>query len=326
MRIAVYDANRGEFPFYQRWEDNHPGWSLTVYEREPRVEDFTGVSVEAISVSGGKVDAEIVEAANAAGCRSICTRSIGYDNIDLNAVRRAGMKSANISYSSYSVAEYAVLLMLMVLRKSRQMLRRFDSQDFRADHLEGQELHGKTVGIIGAGSIGMTVARCLSGFGCTVLASDPYPRDGVADLVTFVDLDELLRRSDIITLHAALTAENYHLIDAAAIAKMKPGAIVINCARGPLVDSSALVDALVRGTLGGAGLDVLEGEEGLFFRDCSAGPIDHREFAQLRSLPNVVMSSHLAYLTREVVEQTVERGLGAIVDFAEGRPVPGELC
>lgn len=326
MRIAVYDATRGETPFYERWESEHPDWELSIFERAPRVEDFEDAAVDALSVSGGAVDAEIIRAAKAAGCRYVCTRSIGFDNIDLDATRAAGMKAANIAYSPHSVAEYAVLLMLMVSRNSRQMMRKFDAQDFRADNLEGQELHGKTVGIVGAGSIGLTVARCLSGFGCEILAVDPYPREDIGNLLTYVELDELLERSDIVSLHAALTEENRHVIGAESIARMKPAAIVINCARGPLVDSQALADALVSGHLGGAGLDVLEGEEGLYFQDHSAAPINHAALAQLRSMPNVVLSPHLAYLTREVVEQTVERGLGNVLAFHEGRPVAGELC
>ncbi|QOX81573.1 lactate dehydrogenase [Nanchangia anserum] len=217
-------------------------------------------------------------------------------------------------------------MMLMVLRKIRPMLRRFDAQDFRTDGLEGGELAGRTVGIIGAGNIGATLARCLSGFGCEILATDPYPRPDLDTIVTYVDLDELLRRSDVVTIHMALSEQTRHLIDRDALAQMKPDAILINCARGPMVDTAALVDALAEGRLAGAGLDVVEGEEAFSYRDLPTHIVDDVAFARLRAMPNVVVTSHMAYLTREVVRETVQRGFGHALMFAAGEDVPFEIA
>ncbi|MFD9891982.1 D-lactate dehydrogenase VanH [Amycolatopsis sp. NPDC059027] len=245
------------------------------------------------------------------GVRYISTRSIGYNHLDVEYAERVGISVENVAYSPDSVADYTVMLMLMAIRGAKSVLRRADVHDYRLNDVRGKELRDLTVGVIGTGRIGVAVMDRLRGFGCRVLAYDSRPRNS-AD---YVPLDELLQLSDIVTLHTPLNAGTHHLLDRRRIAQLKHGAFVINTGRGALVDTEALVPALESGRLGGAALDVLEGEEGIFYADCRSRPVASKPLARLQSMATVLISPHTAYYTDHALRDTVENSLINCLNF-----------
>jgi D-specific alpha-keto acid dehydrogenase len=249
-----------------------------------------------------------------AGVRYISTRSIGYNHIDVPYAQSVGISVENVAYSPDSVADYTLMLMLMAVRHAKSMVRRADIHDYRLPDARGRELRDLTIGVVGTGRIGAAVVARLRGFGSRILAHDSQPRVA-AD---YVPLDELLRLSDIVTLHAPLTADTRHLLDRHRIEQMKPGALIINTGRGSLLDTEALIPALESGRLGGAALDVLEGEEGLFYADCRNRPIGNKPLLRLQELPNVIISPHTAYYTDHALRDMVENSITNCLGF-EGR-------
>jgi D-specific alpha-keto acid dehydrogenase len=236
-----------------------------------------------------------------AGLTYISTRSVGYNHIDVNYAESVGISVETVAYSPDSVADYTLMLMLMAVRHAKSVIRRAEVHDYRLNDVRGKELRDLTVGVIGTGCIGAAVIDRLQGFGCRVLAHDRCPK-AVAD---YVALGELLRRSDIVTLHTPLTADTHHLLDRARIQQMKHGAFVINTGRGSLLDTEALVPALESGRLGGAALDVLEGEEGIFYFDCRNKLLGRQPLLRLQQMPNVLISPHTAYFTDHALSDTV---------------------
>jgi D-specific alpha-keto acid dehydrogenase len=247
-----------------------------------------------------------------AGVTYISTRSVGRNHIDVNYAESVGISVETVAYSPDSVADYTLMLMLMVVRHAKSVIRRADVHDYRLNDVRGKELRDLTVGVIGTGRIGAAVMDRLRGFGCRMLACDTRPTI-VAD---YVSLGELLQRSDIVTLHTPLTAETHHLLDRRRIEQMKHGAVIVNTGRGALVDTEALVCALENRRLGGAALDVLEGEEGIFYADCSDKPIESRLLLRLHELPNVLITPHTAYYTDHALSDTVEQSLTNCLNFA----------
>lgn len=316
--IIVGDVDPDEQAHLDRWEEAHPGYRLVRHCGALSVAAIAAAApVDAACILGTVMTPAHCDALTRAGGRVISTRSIGYDSIDRDAWREGGLRVAHVEYSPGAVAEFTLMLMLMALRRYPLMAARFGAQDFVPQGMAGRELADLTVGIIGAGRIGGRVAALLAGFGCTVLATDPVPRDDLAGLVTYVSREQLLCAADIVTLHTPLTDTTRHLIDAPALAAMKDDAILVNCARGAVVDTEALADALEAGQIGGAALDVVEGEGDFYFRDRRGALIANPPFARLRALPNVVLTPHFAYLTSNVVAQMVTDGLDHAVDLIE---------
>lgn len=251
----------------------------------------------------------VLRALGRAGVAYISTRSIGHDHIDVDYANRVGLSVGNTAYSPDSVADYTVMLMLMAIRNARSTVRRTDMHDYRLHEVRGRELRDLTVGVVGTGRIGTAVVDRLRGFGCRILAHDSR---------LTLDLDEVLRLSDIVTLHAPLTPDTHHLLDRRRIERMRHGAFVINTGRGPLLDTEALVTALESGRLGGAALDVVEGEEGIFYADRRDRPIDNKTLLRLHELPNVLISPHTAYYTDHALRDTVENSLTNCLAFESG--------
>jgi D-specific alpha-keto acid dehydrogenase len=246
-----------------------------------------------------------IRALSEAGVAYISTRSIGYDHIDVTFAEKVGISVGNVAYSPDSVADYTLMLMLMAVRNVKSVLSRADAHDYRLHNVRGRELRDLTVGVVGTGRIGIAVIDRLRGFGCRVLTYDSQP-GAVAD---YVPLDELLRRSDIVTLHTPLNPGTYHLLDQDRIGQLPPGAVVINTGRGALIDTEALIAALEGGRLGGAALDVVEGEEGIFYADRRDSPLENSALSRLQSLPNVIISPHTAYYTDHALRDTIENSV-----------------
>jgi D-specific alpha-keto acid dehydrogenase len=250
-----------------------------------------------------------------AGVEYISTRSIGFDHIDVDYAHRVGISVGTVAYSPDSVADYTLMLMLMTARNAKSVLRRAEVHDYRLSEVRGKELRDLTVGVIGTGRIGAAVIDRLRGFGCQTLAHDSRPQTS-ADYVT---LDDLLAQSDIVTLHTPLTADTHHLLDRRRIDRMRRGAVVINTGRGSLLDTEALIRALESGKLGGAALDVLEGEEGIFYADCRDRPPGSESLLRLQEMPNVLISPHIAYYTDHALSDTVENSLVNCLTFESGK-------
>jgi D-specific alpha-keto acid dehydrogenase len=249
-----------------------------------------------------------------AGVMYISTRSVGYDHINVAYAESVGISVGNVAYSPDSVADYTLMLTLMVVRNAKSIVSRADIHDYRLHDRRGKELRDLTVGVIGTGRIGAAVVDRLRRFGCRILASDTQPKVP-AD---YVSVDELLRRSDLVTLHTPLNPGTHHLLNRERIDHMKQGAFVVNTGRGALLDTEALLRGLESGRLGGAALDVLEGEEGLFYADCRNKPIESELLLRLRELPNVIVTPHTAYHTDHALRDIVESTLINCVKF-EGR-------
>jgi D-specific alpha-keto acid dehydrogenase len=249
-----------------------------------------------------------------AGVAYISTRSIGYNHIDVKYAASVGISVENVTYSPDSVADYTLMLMLMAVRDAKSTISRVDNHDYRLNDVRGKELRDLTVGVVGTGRIGVAVMERLRGFGCRVLAYDKQPKTSAH----YVSLDELLRRSDIVTLHTPLNADTYHLLNRRRIERMKHGAFVINTGRGSLLDTEALISALESGGLGGAALDVVEGEEGIFYADCRNKPIESKPLLRLQELPNVLISPHTAYYTDRALSDTVENSIVNCLKFESG--------
>ncbi|ALO98615.1 D-lactate dehydrogenase [Streptomyces hygroscopicus subsp. limoneus] len=251
------------------------------------------------------------------GVRYISTRSIGYNHIDTEYADSIGIFVENVSYSPDSVADYTLMLMLMTVRDAKAIVRRTDMHDYRLSDVRGRELRDLTVGVVGTGRIGASVLDRLRGFGCRILAHDNRPVDRPGAAVEYVPLDDLLRRSDLVTLHAPLTAATHHLLNRQRLAQLKDGALIINTGRGGLIDTEALLHELESGRLGGAALDVVEGEEGIFYADCRGRPID-KALLRLQELPNALITPHTAYYTDHALRDTVENSLTNCLTFESG--------
>ena len=258
-----------------------------------------------------RISPSLLVALRRSGVRYISTRSVGYNHIDLPTAERLGISVGNVAYSPDSVADYTLMLMLMAVRDAKTTLSRAQSDDYRLSDVRGRELRDLTVGVVGTGRIGAAVIERLGGFGARVLASDSRPETSA----TYVGLDALLRESDIVTLHTPLNAQTYHLLDQRRIDLMRTGAIVVNTGRGSLVDTDALLSALEEGRIGGAALDVLEGEEGVFYFDRSRSPIGDPRLLRLQQLPNVVITPHTAYFTDHALSDVIENTLVNCMQF-----------
>jgi len=248
------------------------------------------------------------------GVKYISTRSVGYNHIDVEYAEGVGISVGNVAYSPDSVADYTLMLMLMAVRHAKSLIRRADVHDYRLNEVRGKELRDLTVGVIGTGRIGAAVMDRLRGFGCRILAYDNCPQTA-AD---YVPLDELLRLSDIVTLHTPLNTDTHHLLNRQRIELMKHGAYIVNTGRGSLIDTEALIPALDDGRLGGAALDVLEGEEGIFYADCRDKPIDSKPLLRLQQMANVLISPHTAYYTDHALSDTVENSITNCLRFESG--------
>jgi D-specific alpha-keto acid dehydrogenase len=246
-----------------------------------------------------------------AGVTYISTRSVGYNHIDVNYAESVGICVETVAYSPDSVADYTLMLMLMVVRHAKSVIRRAAVHDYRLHDVRGKELRDLTIGVIGTGRIGAAVMDRLRGFGCRMLAHDKRPMT----TAEYLPLDELLQQSDVVTLHTPLNAETHHLLDRRRIEQLKHGAFIINTGRGSLLDTEALVPALESGRVGGAALDVLEGEEGIFYADCRSKSLEGTPLLRLQELPNVIISPHTAYYTDHALRDTVENSITNCLKF-----------
>jgi len=267
-----------------------------------------------------ELSAPVIRTLADGGVRLLTLRSAGFNHVDLEAAREADVSVVRVpAYSPHAVAEHAVGLILALNRKFHRAYARVREGNFALQGLLGFDLHGKTVGVVGTGRIGVVFARIMSGFGCRILAHDPHPSDEVTALGgTYVPLGDLLAQADIVALHLPLTPATRHLIDGAAVALMKEGAMLINTSRGGLVDTRAVIEGLKSERIGALGLDVYEEEEELFFEDLSDTVIHDDVFARLLTFPNVLITGHQGFFTREALDNIAEVTLANATAFEIG--------
>ena len=323
MKVTVYNCREfDEKELFLRYE-KELGIELVLCADAPTLENVhLTKGSECVDIITSKITRELLEAFHNNGVKYLTTRTIGYDHIDLEAAKEFGIKVGNAPYGPNGVADYTVMLILMSIRKMKRIMERTNIQDYTLAGIQGRELKDLTVGVIGTGRIGRTVIQNLSGFGCKMLAYDLYEQEEVKQYAEYVTLDKLFAQADVITLHTPLTEQNYHIIDAKSIATMKDGVVIINTARGALIDSEALICAIESGKIGAAGLDVVENEFGLYYYDHKSDILNNRELAILRGFPNVTVSHHMAFYTDNCVETVVRDSLLSCKLFAEGQENP----
>ncbi len=270
-----------------------------------------------------RVDRPCIEALGEAGVKLIALRCAGFNNVDLAAAKECGIPVVRVpAYSPHAVAEHTVALLLTLNRKIHRAYNRVRDLNFSLSGLVGFDLHGKTVGIVGTGRIGRITAEIFAGFGTRILAFDPFPSAEWAEKrgITYTSFHGLLEHSDVVSLHLPLTPQSHYLINEKSIGRMKPGAHLINTSRGKLIDTSAVIDALKAGHLGGVALDVYEEEEGIFFEDLSGEVLQDDELSRLLVFPNVLITSHQAFLTHEALSEIARVTSTNIIRFADGQP------
>ena len=324
ITAAVFDTKPYDREPLVRAADGHPvAWRFLEFrltrETAPLARDAPAVCV----FVNDQLDRPCLEALAAQGVRLVALRCTGFNHVDVPAAKGLGLAVTRVPvYSPYAVAEHAVALLLTLNRKIHRAYNRVRELNFSLHGLVGFDLHGKTAGIVGTGKIGRIVAQILRGFGMKVLAYDPFPNRewATAQGVEYVDASSLAGFSDVISLHVPLLPETRHIIRQETIDLMKPGAIVINVSRGALIDTTALIEGLKRGKLGGVALDVYEEEEGIFFEDLSGQVLQDDELARLLTFPNVLITSHQAFLTREALADIARTTVANLTALADGKP------
>lgn len=323
MNVAIFSAKKYDREFLNA--ANPKLHKLRFFEphlNEETVSLATGFEAVCVFVND-QVNASVIVKLRSLGVRLIALRCAGYNNVDLAAATKHGITVVRVpAYSPYAVAEHAIALMLALNRKLHRAYNRVREGNFALDGLVGFDMQSKTVGLIGTGQIGTVAAQILTGFGCPILAFDPIPNPTCQSLgVRYVELNELLAQSDVISLHCPLTPENKHIINDAAIARMKNGVMLINTSRGALLDTIAIIGGLKSGRIGYLGLDVYEEEEEIFFEDRSGLILSDDVFARLLTFPNVIITGHQAFFTREALLNIAAKTIDNITRFESNQPL-----
>jgi len=325
IEIAVFDTK----PYDREYLNQAPGADRVTW----RYHEFRLCSETASAAKGARaacifvndqIDRACLEILAMHGVRMIALRCAGFNNVDMAAAREHGFVVVRVpAYSPHAVAEHTLALLLTLNRKIHRAFNRVRELNFSLSGLVGFDLHGKTVGIVGTGKIGSVTARIFRGFGTEVLAHDPYPDTAWAAThgVRYVDLGNLLGASDVISLHLPLLPETHHLLNGQTLVQMKPGVFIVNTSRGKLIDTGALIAALKTGHVGGVALDVYEEEQGVFFEDLSGQVLQDDELSRLLTFPNVLITAHQAFLTREALGEIARVTTENILNFATGKPL-----
>lgn len=329
MKATIYSISPYEKPYMEAANQK----KIKVDYQKIRLSEATVALAEgsdaAVIFALDEASAEVLEALKDAGVKYLATRSMGIDHIDMEKAKELGIKVANVPhYSPYSVAEHAVSLMLALNRKLIVANRKIREYDFRLNGLVGFDMHDKTVGILGAGEIGAVMAKILHGFGCNLLIYDLKQNKELIEKygAKYVELDDLCKNADIITIHAPLTKETHHLINQSRIQQMKKGVMIINVARGALCNTVDLIEGLKNQQIAYLGMDVYEGEKELFFEDHSKEVLQDDTFARLLTFKNVLITGHQAFLTHEALKQNIETTFANLNAWAEGKKSENEIA
>ena len=329
MKIAFFDTKPYDKPSFDKYGEQH-GVEFKYFETKLNEDTaelahgFDGVC----AFVNDTVNAEVIDKLHELGVKVLALRCAGFNNVDMKHAYGKLHVLRVPAYSPYAVAEHTIALLLTSIRRIHKAYIRSKDFNFSLSGLTGFDLHGKTVGVIGTGRIGRVFIDICKGFGMKVLAYDKFPTKEIedGDCVRYVELDEIFEKSDVISLHCPLTDETHHLIDANALERCKKGVIILNTSRGALVDAEALLTAIKSRKVGAACLDVYEEESDLFFEDNSGHIMEDDTLARLISMPNVIVTSHQAFLTEEALSNIAETTVQNIVDIFERGQCPNELC
>ena len=327
MRVVCFSAQRYDREYLQP-AANELGhqWDYLEARLDPSTAAL-GKGYDAVcAFVNDLLDRSCLQALAAASVRFVVMRCAGFNNVDLAAAEELGIRVARVpKYSPYAVAEHTIGLVLTLNRKIHKAYNRVRENNFALEGLLGFDLHGKKFGIIGTGAIGKALADIVKGFGCQLLMHDPYPDPHCQSLGEYVELEQLLRECDIVSLHCPLTPSTKHLIGEQAFSWMKPGAMLVNTSRGALVDTQAAIAALKSKRLAGLALDVYEEESNLFFRDLSSEVIVDDVFSRLLTFPNVLITAHQAFFTREALTEIARVTMKNLTQFENGQVVENEV-
>ena len=329
MKVAVFSAKNYDRQSLEATNSNH-NHELIFFEAQ--LNRHTALLAKGIPVVcpfvNDQADAEILKILASNGTHLLALRAAGFNNVDLEAAADLGIAVVRVpAYSPYAVAEHTIALILMLNRKLYRAYNRVRDDNFSLEGLLGFDLHGCTIGVIGTGKIGMILAQIMHGFGCSLLGYDMHPNSQFEAIgaAQYVELPELLSKADVISLHCPLTSENHHLINADAIAQMKPGVMLINTSRGGLLDTKAVIAGIKSAKVGYLGIDVYEQEADLFSEDLSSTVIQDDDFQLLKSFPNVVITAHQAFFTQNALQAIAETTLTNITDFEQGRLLTNQV-
>jgi D-lactate dehydrogenase len=328
MKIFVYSTHRFEKPFLQKAANNTHELVFSAYALEADTAKLAAGCKAIIAFTADDLSAEVLNELNSHGIRFIALRSVGYDHINLQKAKELGIKVANVpNYSPYSVAEHTVALLLALNRKLLVGQKLMKHNDFSLDELIGFDLHQKTVGIIGTGNIGAVFATIMHGFGCRLLGCDPIENKELQlkTAITYTSLEEMCQQADVISIHCPLTPETRYMFNKPLFDKMKKGVLLINTARGSIVNTIDLLAALDNKIIAGAGLDVYENEKEIFFRNHLNAIIIDKVFDTLRHHQNVIITGHQAFLTREALTDIAQTTFHNINCWENGETSKNEL-
>lgn len=320
--MAVYSCRPDEAELFEKFGKQY-GIENVISSQAPSMENVDlAEGCEAVCVITTLVGRDLIDRWHTYGVKVISTRTVGYEHIDYLYAGELGIEVSNVSYTPHTVAEYTVMTILMTIRKMKAIVTRYIGQDFSLSSVRGRELCRMTVGVVGTGRIGETVIRNLSGFGCKILAYDLYEKESVKSYAQYVDLETLWKEADLITLHAPATDESYHMINEHSIAMMKDGVMIVNMARGTLIETQSLIQALETGKIGAAALDVIENEGKIYYKDFKYTPVGHHEMAILQAMPNVLMTPHTAFFTDEAVSDMIAYAMSSCLASVRGEENP----
>lgn len=314
MKIAAYNyRDFDEAKYFEQFGKQYNVEIVPIRETPTPENACLAKDCEGVSVITTPITEDIIKVWKEMGVKHISTRTIGYDHVDVAAAKKYGLAVSNVTYSTGSVADYTVMLILMALRRMKSIIKRAEGMDYSLNGNIGREIGDLTIGVVGTGKIGTHVIRNLSGFGCRILAYDSFENEEAKEYAAYCSLTELMERSDVITFHTPATESSFHMVNAESLASMKDGVVIINTARGSIIDTPAFIDALESGKVGAAALDVIENELGIYYGDYKYQVLGHREMAILKDLPTVLMLPHMAFYTENAVSDMVEHSISHIV-------------
>lgn len=322
-KAAFFDTKPYDRIYFDRLKDSY-GIEIEYFESKlsPRTAVMAKGAKAVIAFVNDDIGKETISVLSKNGVEIVALRCAGYNNVDLAAAKDVMPVVRVPEYSPHAVAEHALALLLTLVRKTHKAYIRTRDFNFSLNGFVGFDLYGKTLGVIGTGRIGMAFIEICKGIGMNVIAYDPYPSQG---FIEYVPLEELFARSDVISLHCPLTSETYHIINNYSLKLMKDKVFILNTSRGALIDTEALIDGIKSGRVGGAGLDVYEEESEFFYEDLSESILKDDILSRLIMMPNVLITSHQAFLTHEALERIAEITLGNLRSFFDGQPLENEI-
>ncbi len=326
MKIVIYEKRIYETKIIEEFKAKE---DIEIIETDEILDNKTiklCKNADGITTLGySKIDKIMLDELKKYGVKYISTRTIGYNHIDIKYAKEIGIKVCNVSYAPNGVADFTIMLMLIALRKYKPAMWRQNVNDYTLNGLMGKEMRNMTVGVMGCGRIGTTVINNLSGFACNIIAYDKYENDIVKNKAKYVTMDEIFKKSDIITIHIPLNEENKEIINKNTISKMKKGVILINTARSELMNINALIEGIETEKIGALALDVFENENEIYHHYRSTDIIKNKDMAYLRQFPNVILTQHMAFFTDSAVEEMISNSLNCLISFYKTGTCKNEL-